>query len=365
MPLELGIWRIDQKLVRLEVGSLDLEERLESILEQEIDIASPNWMIIGRQVYTDYGKFIDLLAVNRDGNLVVLELKKSRTPREVVAQLLDYGSWVKNLKDDRIVHIYSDYHAKYHPDRTKSSFDEDFRQRFKVAEAPEELNSAHELVIVASALDDSTERIVSYLAEQQIPINAVFFRVFKDGESEYIARAWLIDPTQPVESSIEGSVKEIWNGEFYVSFGEGEHRKWSDAVKYGFISAGHGSWYSKTLFMLQPGNRVWVNVPQTGYVGVGEVAERAVKVDQFLVSQPDGSIQPITKLQVSAPLMFDKADDEEKAEYLVPVRWIKTVPIEEAIKEKGFFGNQNTVCKPTAKQWHHTVERLKKRFDIP
>ena len=36
----------------------------------------------------------------------------------------------------------------------------------------------------------------------------------------------------------------------------------------------------------------------------------------------------------------------------------------EAIKEKGFFGNQNSAAKPRAKRWLHTVERLKKRFEI-
>ena len=94
MPLELGIWRIDGGLEKLEVKSLDLEDRLEGFLDADISIASPQWMIIGRQVYTDYGKYIDLLAIDGDGNLVVLELKRNRTPREVVAQLLDYGPWV-------------------------------------------------------------------------------------------------------------------------------------------------------------------------------------------------------------------------------------------------------------------------------
>ena len=46
------------------------------------------------------------------------------------------------------------------------------------------------------------------------------------------------------------------------------------------------------------------------------------------------------------------------------VDWIDTVPLKDAIKEKGFFGNQNTVAKPRAKKWRHTVERLKKRFDV-
>lgn len=39
-------------------------------------------------------------------------------------------------------------------------------------------------------------------------------------------------------------------------------------------------------------------------------------------------------------------DDPEKAEYLVKVHWIKTVPASQAVKETRFFGNQNTVCRP-------------------
>ena len=54
----------------------------------------------------------------------------------------------------------------------------------------------------------------------------------------------------------------------------------------------------------------------------------------------------------------------EEQEYYVKVDWIKTVPLDNAIKEKGFFGNQNSVAKPKAKKWIHTIERLKKRFEI-
>lgn len=42
-------------------------------------------MLIGRQVNTDYGKRIDLLAINSDGDLLVIEIQGDRTPREVIA----------------------------------------------------------------------------------------------------------------------------------------------------------------------------------------------------------------------------------------------------------------------------------------
>ena len=53
--------------------------------------------------------------------------------------------------------------------------------------------------------------------------------------------------------------------------------------------------------------------------------------------------------------------DPDKAEYMVRVGWLKTVPLEEAYREKGMYGNQNTVTKLRNK---FTLERLIKRFGL-
>ena len=364
MPVELGVWRIDKDLIRLNTAALDNEERLESILEKDISIISPNWMVLGRQVPTTFGGFIDLLVIDADGNLVVLELKKDRTPRDVVAQILDYASWVKDLDDDKIAEIYNNYTRKYHPESDSLSLDDAFRQRFRAPEMPESLNSSQELVVVATHLDDSTERIVAYLnREYGVPVNAVFFRVFKDGDREYLSRIWFIDPTGQAEVA-QTDRGEPWNGEFYVSFGEDECRRWADAIKYGFIAAGHGTWYSRGLNMLKPDDRIWVNIPHKGYVGVGLVTRPSVRVDKFIVDQTDGKKAPITELPIVASEMFADMHDDELAEYVVGVQWIKVLPLEEAVREKGFFGNQNTVARPTSHKWSYTVERLKQRFGI-
>lgn len=55
-------------------------------------------MLIGRQQATGFGGRIDLLAVAPDGSLVLIELKRDRTPREVVAQALHYAGWVEKLR---------------------------------------------------------------------------------------------------------------------------------------------------------------------------------------------------------------------------------------------------------------------------
>jgi len=365
MPVEVGIWKLGKKVERVELTSLPSEGRLEEILAEDISILDPNLLLIGRQVPTTFGNFVDLLAIDADGNLVVIELKRSRTPREVVAQLLDYGSWVRKLDDENIAAIFDEHLRKYCPGRDKTSLDQAFCEHFGVREMPEALNEGHELVVVASALDPSTERIVNYLADEYgVAVNAVFFRFFQDGGKKYLSRVWLIDPGEVEAKVVALRGREPWNGEFYVSFGDGQYRGWADARKYGFVSGGRGPWYSKTLSVLKPGDRVWVNVPGRGYVGIGRVTQEVVPANEFKVADKSGKSVLISMLPLRVPKILNTDGPKEEWEYLVGVKWVKTVSLEEAIKEKGFFGNQNTVAKPRAKKWVHTVERLKKRLGI-
>jgi hypothetical protein len=364
MPLELGIWRIDGSLQRVDQSSLDLESRLEDLLDKDISIANPGWMVVGRQIDTGFGGRVDLLAIDEAGNLVLLELKRDQTPRQVVSQVLEYGAWVRDLRSEDIAQLYQSYIERYQKDKKKQSFDQAYCQRFGVKTLPEELNTEHELVVVASQFDLHSERIVTYLSEQhEVAINAIFFRVFKDQNREYLTRVWMRDPSEH-EVETDRREKAEWNGEYYVSFGGG--RDWEEARKYGFISGGGGLFYSQTLALLSPNDRVWVNIPGgTGYVGVGHVVDAVVPVEQFMVSGPKGKRVPITSIPGLRIAKGGKSTtNPETGEYVVRVKWLKTVPSSEAIKERGFFGVQHTVARPKNPKWVHTVERLKQRFGI-
>ena len=163
------------------------------------------------------------------------ELKRDKTYRDIVAQALDYGSWINTQRDEDIAGIYARYREQRFSSEPDKSLDEAFRERFAVRDMPDDLNSSHELVIVASSLDSSTERVVNYLSEVHgVHINAVFFRVFKDGDREYLTRAWLTAPTADAGGRPEvRSAKGDWNGEYYGSFGG--NRDWDEAVKYNYF----------------------------------------------------------------------------------------------------------------------------------
>jgi hypothetical protein len=355
MPMQHVVWKVSDRPEPLPLARLQSEQRLEQMIVSDVRILSSEWMLIGRQESTGMGGRIDLLAIAPDGSLVLIELKRDRTPREIVAQALDYASWVEGLTAERIAQIYQRFSGG-------GTLDAAFRERFGTELVEDALNESHQIVLVASELDSSSERIIQYLSDRDIAINALFFQVFRHGDDLLLSRAWLIDPGETqvnaANTGRQSGSHEPWNGEFYVSYG---HRSWEDARKYGFVSSGGGAWYSKTLQLLSPGDRVWVNIPRRGYVGVGRVRESVRPMRDFVVHTNGGELPALDVLR-DGERYRSRMDDPDMAEYVVAVDWLDTVPEARAFNEVGLFGNQNTVAKPTTPKWRHTVERLKACF---
>ena len=353
MAISQTIWSLDDKN-ELQPASLLSEKELEDLLAEHIEILNPDWLLIGRQVRTVAGKYIDLLCMDHDGDLIVVELKKDLTPREVTAQAIDYASCMAELKLEEIAEQYLQFTSG------QVTLNDAYKNKFGSPLDEETINQNVKMVIVATEMDGSTERIIRYLREKyEVDINILFFHIFAHGGQRLISRAWFeadVESQPPAPKSVRS-----WNQEYYVSFGIGP-RQWTDAQKYGFISAGGGSWYSGTLKLLSHGDRVWVNIPHSGYVGVGIVQEEAQPAKD-VTFDIDGQKLGFADIPVQGEYLYD-VEDAEKAEYVVKIDWIKTVSEAQAVKELGFFGNQNSVCRPRAQRWEFTVERLKKLWNI-
>lgn len=267
MPEEIRLWQIEagDKLRECTRMPLDLEARLEEWLDQDITVLAGDLMVIGRQVETDLGGFIDLICIDGAGDLVVVELKRDKTPRDVTAQTLEYAAWVGDLSSERITEVANSYLKERGP------LEVAFKRRFQ-QELPESLNESHRMLIVASQIDPSSERIIRYLSENYgVSINAATFQYFKSGgTSEFLARVFLIEPSQvEYQSKTRRSSKRLPNltyaelegiadrngvGELYRWFVprlEAVFQKHTTRSSIGFAGNIDGS--RKTVFNLIPG----------------------------------------------------------------------------------------------------------------
>ena len=173
MGAEVHLWQVaeNEQLSEITAAPLDLESRLQEWLARDISILDPTLLVIGREVETDFGGFIDILCIDAEGDLVIVELKRDRTPREITAQALDYASWVTGLSNDRVTAIADDY--------LDAGLESKFTARFGV-ELPETLNGDHRILVVGSQIDPSSERIMRYLSDEHgVNINAATFQYFQ------------------------------------------------------------------------------------------------------------------------------------------------------------------------------------------
>lgn len=360
MGMEMGLWRADgDHLTRITPTAIGLEAQLESYIESDPTMLGETLLIIGRQVPTVHGGFIDLLAVDETAAVHVIELKRDRTPRDVTAQTLDYGSWVATLGRAEITKIFANY-------RPGMALEEAFNEQFG-GTLPDEVNTAQVFTILAASVDVATERIVRFLNEDfGVPINVVFFRHFHDNGATYLARTWLVEhevqPAILAATSRKNKTREPWNGQdWYVSFGDSpEGRQWADGMKYGFVSAGGEKWFSRTLKNLTPGARVFTCIPKNGYVGVGTVLGEAKRFDETTVLY-EGTETALTALPLVGSYRHEGDQDDDLAEWAVPVQWTHAVPREQGFWKSGMFANQNTATKLRSQ---FTIDQVSEAFGL-
>ena len=229
MALSQIIWSLDEKKP-LDSAALTEEKELENLLCNNIEILNRDWLVVKNQVKTAAGKYIDILCMDHDGDMVVIEFKKDQTPREVTAQVIDYAASVSKMNAQDIAQLYLDF------SRGNETLNSAYKQKFSTELDEDSVNQKVKVTDIAKQAKDATFNI------------------------------------------------------------EGEEKAMS-----------------------------------------------------------------------GLPLMgkyFNINDNEEQAEYIVKVCWINTVEKAKAVSELGFFGNQNSVCRPSAERWDFTVSRLKKIWNI-
>lgn len=186
MATRMSLWRLnnDGSAAAIDEETLATEEQIESAIESDPRLLGIDVLIIGRQTQTPSGP-LDLLALDSEARLVVIENKRDRTPREVLAQAIDYAAWVAKLDFGEVEGIYAKYRASQRdegPDLA-SAFEEHFEEEL------DSIGDVPRMIVVAAHLDDSTERMIDFLNDSfDVPVNAVLFQPFEGG---LLGRTWL------------------------------------------------------------------------------------------------------------------------------------------------------------------------------
>jgi len=176
MPTTMALWQLgeDGSAVLVPEEPLSAETQIEAAVESAPQLLGVDVLIVGRQVRTSSGP-LDLLAIDAAGHLVVIENKRDRTPREVLAQTIDYAAYVSTLTFEDVATIYQAYRQRFGEENADLA--EACEEHF--GESLDGLADTPRMIIVASRLDDATERMIEFLAVRfGLPVNALIFQPF-------------------------------------------------------------------------------------------------------------------------------------------------------------------------------------------
>ena len=191
MATEIKSWEIVDGQLREVSGSLADQGRLErqdleAWIASNPEILGSDIAIIGRQVATRSGP-LDLLGIDKNGNTVVIELKRDRLPREALSQAIDYASDISQWSMDKLSEITSKNTDKSLEDFLSETFEDISLENVTI-------NQAQRILLVGFSVDDSLERMISWLSDNfGVNINAVVLHYTKtESGSELLTRTFII-----------------------------------------------------------------------------------------------------------------------------------------------------------------------------
>lgn len=188
----MTIYKLEDRKIaqvkRTTFAELGLQERrdIQAVLKSRIDVISPNTLIVAEEFgeWEDSKRRIDLLGIDKNANLVVIELKRTEDGGDMDLQAIRYASMVSTLTFSRLVPIYENFLAanKIEQDATKSLLE------FLVWAEPNEDEFGQDVKIVLASAEFSKELTTSvmWLNDYGLDIRCVRMHPYTDGGKAYI-----------------------------------------------------------------------------------------------------------------------------------------------------------------------------------
>lgn len=153
---------------------------LQRLLRKQIDVVAPDTLVIAEEFgeWEESKRRIDLLAIDRDANIVVIELKRTEDGGHMELQAIRYAAMVSTLTFDKAVEIFTDY-------LRRSGSQSDARAtllEFLGWESPDEEVFAQDVRIVLASAEFSKEltTAVIWLNDHGLDIKCVRLQPYQD-----------------------------------------------------------------------------------------------------------------------------------------------------------------------------------------
>lgn len=179
-------------------GDLGVMERfdIQEWIEKTPSILGQELLMIAKELPLSSGIRLDLLAIDKQADLVIIELKRGESGRHVEWQAIKYASYCSNFSPDDIFTHY----AKF----LRSDTDEaQLRIEEFIHEELDNLNQSQQILLVAREYHPDVVSAVLWLRDYGVEIKCIRLRPYVDNDGDLFIIPDVIIPLPEAEDYLE------------------------------------------------------------------------------------------------------------------------------------------------------------------
>ncbi len=196
-----------KSLIKLDKASfteLGLKERfdIQEWVEKTPSILGEELLIIAKEYVLPSGIRLDLLAIDKMANLVIIELKRDNSGSSVDWQSIKYASYCSSFTHEEIYQIYAEYLGT-------NEDESDFKIEEFIDEELEKLNESQRIILVSKEYHSDVVSAVLWLRDFSIDIQCVKLEPFYDSEDNLFIQPSIIIPLPEAKDYIKRKETKI------------------------------------------------------------------------------------------------------------------------------------------------------------
>lgn len=177
------------RLQDVQYADLKIRERfdIQEWIAKDPSILGESLLIIQKEFELPSGIRLDLLALDKNGNLVIIELKRDNSGKNTEWQAIKYASYCSTMTPERIVSIYSTY-------KKISAHDAEIEINAFIDTDISEINSEQRIILVSKDFHSDVASAVLWLRDYDLNIKCIRLRPFIDTDGDLFITPDVIIP---------------------------------------------------------------------------------------------------------------------------------------------------------------------------
>jgi hypothetical protein len=159
---------------------------LQRLLRDHIEVIAPNTLVVAEEFgeWEDSRRRVDLLGIDKDANLVVIELKRTQDGGHMELQAVRYAAMVSTLTFTHVVEIFGSYLSSVDRDEDAESTLLEFLEWDDVVE--DEFAQEVKIVLASASFSKELTTSVIWLNNNGLDIRCVRLKPYKDADNVYL-----------------------------------------------------------------------------------------------------------------------------------------------------------------------------------